>query len=360
MGTNEISEKEKEEVAGIFGEENAAQAVELRMNEIYGPTPGAVVDSDVEGEEFEPSTPEPNNANFDPQEEELKGGYTKEERIAYAERLKAMGRAVAKKNHNALYNAILNNKLPAFHVPSGKDGVKIPAVISFASGKAYQGLNQLIGQKYVRDLGFKTDQNGNYAVLTMPQAGGVGNLKRGRSTPRYSFTTLNNGKQLDKKTGELVPRTYSDGEEVKPYHQLYTVYSFGDVKDIKKALTVPEEQRTKLSPHAKVEIDATNPKDGKEYLAKYLAATQNGFKFKTTPEVQESMRQQVLKDLTPYFQKDEDWNIGKYIHERSVESKDIVRAAYRERGKGIGVEREALKKQSQAQNKSLARDAMEM
>lgn len=359
MGTNEISEKEKEEVAGIFGEETAAQAVESKMNETYGPIPGADVDSDVEGEEFESGTPETNNANFDSQEEELKGGHTKEERIAYAERIKAMSRAVAKKNHNALYNALLNNKLPAFHVPSGKDGVKIPAVISFASGKAYQGLNQLIGQKYVRDMDFKTDKNGNYPVLTMPQAGGAGNLKRGRSTPRYSFTTLNNGKRFDKETKTFVARTYANGEEVKPYHQLYTVYSFGDVKDIRKALTVPEEQRTKLS-ESKIEIDATNPKDGKEYLAKYLAATQNGFKFKTTPEVQESMRQQVLKDLGPYFQNGEDWNIGKYIHERSVESKGIVEDAYRERGKAIEAQRAAERKQSQAHNKSLARDAMEM
>lgn len=314
--------------------------------------------------------PEGNPANVSPKEEEktLKNGYTIEERIEYAKRNHSISRNVAMKNNRAFYNAVSNNTLPAFNLPASKDkAVKIPAVISFVSGKAYQGLNQLIGQKYVRDLGFTVDLNGNYPVLTFNQAGGFSNLNRGRNAPHYSFATINNGMARNKETGVFERRRYSNGEEVKPYFNLYTVCSPGDLKDVRKAITVPEEQRTRLT-ESKIEIDATDPNmSGKDYLIKYLAATQNGFSFKTTPEVQESMRQKVLADLNVFKQKDEEYKIGSYTHEISVASQKLAREEkkvyYSTRGREIAALSEKQKQDEMAKksahNKSMASAALE-
>ena len=181
----------------------------------------------------------------------------------------------------ALYDGIKNGTLPAVSKEGAeiKDGTitMMPSTVRYyTNGRMFTGVNQLIAQKYAKELDFPVDKDGNTYVVTYHQAGEKNLMKEQKHFPLTSY---------DKEKNQI------------NYYDLYSASALIDKTQAIQTFSSYNE-RQEHDRHEQIAIRAT---DGNislaEYFGKYEAAMKLGAKFVTTEEAISSVRKKAEEKI---------------------------------------------------------------
>ena len=197
-----------------------------------------------------------------------------------------IGRYYYNGNAKAFYEGIKDGTLPAVSKTGAemKDGVitMTPnAVRYYTNGKMFTGVNQLVAQKFAKDLNLEPDENGNIHVVTYHQAGEK-NLKKGQKHfPLASY---------DKEKNQV------------NYYNLYPESAIID-----KTKITAKSPYDKGKEHVRHPETVISAKDSDislaEYFGKYEAATKLGATFITSDAAIKSVQEKAAKELLPHIEK---------------------------------------------------------
>ena len=197
-----------------------------------------------------------------------------------------IGRYYYNGNARAFYEGIEKGTLPAVSKagaelsPDGIISMTPNAVRYYTNGKMFTGINQLVAQKFAKDLNLEPDKNGNINVVTYHQAGEK-NLKKGQKHfPLASY---------DKEKNQV------------NYYNLYPESAIIDKTKI--AAKSPYDMKKEHTRHPETTITATAPDISlAEYFGKYEAATKLGATFITSEAAIKSVQEKAEKELLPHIQ----------------------------------------------------------
>jgi len=173
-------------------------------------------------------------------------------------------------NAEMLLDSIKTEKAPflAKNVETPTVTLMPQAIRSAATGRTFRGMNQILAQISLKEMGSRDTEIITYKQAKKFEAG----IKKGSK-----------GLHL----------TSYDAEGKK--QTAYKYYPFSATYDRDNLPKIPEHTK---KPNT---VIFANEPDPQKYLGKYLAATSLGAKFVTTPETMESFRKRVVEDLEKSF-----------------------------------------------------------
>ena len=173
-------------------------------------------------------------------------------------------------NAEMLLDSIKTEKAPflAKNVETPTVTLMPQAIRSAATGRTFRGMNQILAQISLKEMGSRDTEIITYKQAKKFEAG----IKKGSK-----------GLHL----------TSYDAEGKK--QTAYKYYPFSATYDRNNLPKIPEHTK---KPNT---VIFANEADPQKYLGKYLAATSLGAKFVTTPETMESFRKRVVEDLEKSF-----------------------------------------------------------
>ena len=198
-----------------------------------------------------------------------------------------IGRYYYNGNARAFYEGIEKGTLPAVSKagaelsPDGIISMTPNAVRYYTNGKMFTGINQLVAQKFAKDLNLEPDKNGNINVVTYHQAGEK-NLKKGQKHfPLASY---------DKEKNQV------------NYYNLYPESALIDKTRIEAKS--PYDMKKEHTRHPETVISAKDSDISlAEYFGKYEAATKLGATFITSEAAIKSVQEKAAKELWPHIEK---------------------------------------------------------
>ena len=197
-----------------------------------------------------------------------------------------IGRYYYNGNAKAFYEGIKDGTLPAVSKTDAemKDGMitMTPnAVRYYTNGKMFTGVNQLVAQKFAKDLNLEPDKDGNINVVTYRQAGEKNLMKGQKHFPLASY---------DKEKNQV------------NYYNLYPESALIDKTRIEAKS--PYDMKKEHTRHPETTITATAPDISlAEYFGKYEAATKLGATFITSEAAIKSVQEKAAKELWPHIEK---------------------------------------------------------
>lgn len=223
-----------------------------------------------------------------------------------------IGRYYYSGNAKAFYEGIKDGTLPALSKAGAemKDGMitMTPnAVRYYTNGKMFTGVNQLVAQKFAKDLNFEPDKDGNINVVTYRQAGEKNLMKGQKHFPLASY---------DKEKNQV---------------NYYNLYPESALIDKTKAVEMksPYDRKKEYTRHPDVTITATNADISlAEYFGKYEAASKLGAKFVTTEAAIKSVQEKAEKEIAPHIKTSLSGKVYALSAEMSHVSKDEMQRIF--------------------------------
>ena len=211
-----------------------------------------------------------------------------------------------------LYEGIKDGTLPAVSIAGAeiKDGMitmASNAVRYYTNGKMFTGVNQLVAQKFAKDLNFEPDKDGNIYVVTYHQAGEKNLMKRQKHFPLASY---------DKEKNQV------------NYYNLYSETALIDKTTVIRASS-PYNELQEHGRHRQITIRATDKNISiAEYFGKYEAASKLGAKFVTTEAAIKSVQEKAEKEIAPHIKTGLTGKVYALSAEMSNVSKDEMQKVF--------------------------------
>lgn len=224
-----------------------------------------------------------------------------------------IGRYYYNGNAKAFYEGIKDGTLPAVSktgaelLPNGIISMTPNAVRYYTNGKMFTGVNQLVAQKFAKDLNLEPDKDGNINVVTYRQAGEKNLMKGQKHFPLASY---------DKEKNQV---------------NYYNLYPESALIDKTKTIEMksPYDMKKEHTRHPETTITATAPDISlAEYFGKYEAATKLGATFITSEAAIKSVQEKAEKEIAPHIQTGLSGKVYALSAEMSNVSKDEMQRIF--------------------------------